>query len=65
MREIDLTGRRFGMLLALRREEPINGNHRWLLKCECGRLVVKFTSQFKNQKNPSCGCRRQIDAGEP
>ena len=50
---IDITGQRFGMLVAVSWNNP-----GWLLKCDCGNEVVRSRTSLKNAKKSSCGCLR-------
>jgi len=51
----DLTGKRFGKLVALERL-PVRRS-RWLCKCDCGSTVVVFTTSLTKEKpTQSCGC---------
>lgn len=62
MREIiDLTGKRFGKLVVVKREgtryrkcgcsEPT-----WLCKCDCGKYTVAVSSRLRFGRKKSCGC---------
>lgn len=56
---IDITGKRFGRLIAIRL--MTQGNHTkhqgWLLKCDCGKNVVVNKSNLStNSHTRSCGC---------
>lgn len=58
---IDLTGKRFGRLVVLRRGENerfSNGGIavRWLCQCDCGNLVLTRAQALKSGKTKSCGC---------
>lgn len=57
----DLTGQRFGRLVALRRAPlPAVGANRerngWLCQCDCGNQVVVRTRCLKSGDTQSCGC---------
>ena len=55
----DLTGERFGRLVAVNRVE--NGKHRqskWLCKCDCGNYCIVFSANLKRMHTQSCGCHR-------
>lgn len=56
----DLTGRRFGSLIALRQLESRGGRTRWLCQCDCGKLHAAAAHELKTGKVTSCGCRRKI-----
>lgn len=54
---IDLTGQKFGKLIALKRvENSKNGQARWLCKCECGNEVIVQSNHLNNGNIKSCGC---------
>jgi len=53
----DLTGRTFGRLTAIARED----GSRWRFKCACGVEKVLEARSVKYRKTLSCGCLRQID----
>jgi hypothetical protein len=53
---MNLTGRRFQHLTAVKRAENKNGKTYWLFRCDCGNEVEKRTRNvLRNTKN-SCGC---------
>ena len=56
MQLIDLTGRKFGRLLVLKRENPINKRTLWLCKCDCGKEVVVESYNLRKGHTQSCGC---------
>ena len=57
MRLIDLTGQRFGRLIAVERVQDRKGGY-WLCKCVCGNSkIVKGSNLTKNHRGiKSCGC---------
>jgi hypothetical protein len=54
---IDLTGRRFGYLVAIRFEKTEHGQARWLCKCDCGQVKSIFGHSLRKGLSKSCGCR--------
>lgn len=56
----DYTGIRYGMIEAIEFSHVINSatSHQtwWVIKCDCGRTVLRDISKFK--MNKSCGCQR-------
>lgn len=64
----DLTGRRFGKLIALRRDvqnkTPATPNPRivWWCKCDCGGEVGVKTTNLVSGNTRSCGCLRRVIA---
>ena len=60
-RFMDLTGRRFGRLIVIKRADeyvsPKGQRHiRWLCKCDCGNDVVVKGNSLKSGNTKSCGC---------
>lgn len=47
--EEDLTNKKFGNLLVLRRTEP-----KWLCRCDCGRLVERSTRTLLSRNGMCC-----------
>lgn len=65
MKRVDLTGRRFGALVALRPatgEERRNGRPSWVCRCDCGRECVQLGDNLRNGRVSSCGCRAGVGA---
>jgi hypothetical protein len=60
MKEIDITGRRFGRLVALRSlgKGPYWQLH-WECRCDCGRLVSVNKNNLIHGHTRSCGCLRR------
>lgn len=57
----DLTGKKFGMLTALKKVgTDKNGEARWLCKCDCGNMTVvsRANLSINKTKTISCGCWR-------
>ena len=54
---IDLTGQRFGRLVALERvENAKDGKVQWKCKCDCGNEVIVKTNNLRSGNTKSCGC---------
>jgi hypothetical protein len=51
---IDITGQRFGRLVAVAYEKP----SRWLCHCDCGRETIVQQCSLRNNVTKSCGCLR-------
>jgi hypothetical protein len=51
----DLTGNRYGRLVALRRE-PSERYTKWACQCDCGNLKTVQAVSLKNGDTQSCGC---------
>lgn len=70
MRKLDLTGRRFGRLVAIEPTgERVNAKVVWRCKCDCGRETDVLTELLVHGKTRSCGClqdetRRRDITGE-
>ena len=56
---LDLTGKRFGKLVALRREEKNEGKTRWTCRCDCGTTKSIPLDSLRSGKGISCGCFRK------
>lgn len=59
MATVDLTGKRFGKLVVLRRaENSKNGRARWLCQCDCGNQTITEGTDLRRKNRPtrSCGC---------
>lgn len=58
----DLTGKRFGSLVVLRRDNSMDskidhGLH-WICQCDCGNTVSVRTTHLTRRETKSCGCGR-------
>lgn len=53
---LDLTGQRFGRLVALDRVGAVGSHSMWRCKCDCGNEVVSSVSNLRNGHTRSCGC---------
>lgn len=67
----DITGQRFGRLVAIRQVENtvptktnLKGFPRWECLCDCGNLTVGTRVQLRTGKKKSCGCLRKEIAAE-
>ena len=54
---IDLTGQRFGKLVALRPERR-NGKIKWVCKCDCGNTHEVQSRYLRNGVSTHCGCEK-------
>lgn len=52
----DLTGQRFGRLVAIERAPNIGRLTAWRCQCDCGNYVVVRSATLKNGETQSCGC---------
>lgn len=54
---LDLTGQRFGKLIAIKRAPSRNDRYtRWICQCDCGNKCEVKTDQLRNGHTTSCGC---------
>lgn len=59
MKKLDLTGQRFGRLVAVKcTSTKQNGNYMWLCKCDCGAETVVKADHLRRGETISCGCLR-------
>ncbi len=61
-RTLDISGRRFGKLIAMRlADEPSrNGPRRWVCKCDCGETTLAEGRKLLSGKRVSCGHRKSV-----
>src|SRR6185436_682448 len=58
-RPTNVTGQRFGRLIALRLAPHKSGRRGWLCQCDCGKqVIVSPPSNLTRGNSQSCGCRR-------
>lgn len=55
-RIIDISGQRFGRLVALRFVGRVNGRTLWRCKCDCGKETITGYSNLYSGITRSCGC---------
>ncbi len=61
MKALDLTGQRFGKLVALDRAPKRNDKYtRWICQCDCGNITEVRTDFLRNGHTGSCGCDKAI-----
>lgn len=58
MRALDITGQRFGRLLAVARDKDSAGHTKWLFDCDCGSRVSIYLDAVRRGDSTSCGCLR-------
>ena len=64
---IDITGQRFGRLVAIKiADRDSRGQLRWLCYCDCDGAIITRASHLKSGETRSCGCLRigRITHGE-
>ena len=54
----DITGQRFGRLVALERQGSIAGKARWMCRCDCGNATFLAGDTLQRGNTKSCGCLR-------
>ena len=59
MRRLDLTGRRFGRLVAVVCEGSDSSGATWRCRCDCGQERVANASSLSNGRTTSCGCLKR------
>ncbi|MBR3693183.1 MAG: hypothetical protein IKL88_01520 [Erysipelotrichales bacterium] len=57
---IDISGQRFGKLVAISFSERINGVTYWKCKCDCGNDSIVSYTNLTQGSTKSCGCGRLI-----
>ena len=63
MKRVDLTGKRFGMLVVLQYSGlDTGGNASWDCVCDCGATVSVRGSRLRSGETASCGCLRRNHA---
>lgn len=55
-RVVDLTGKRFGRYVVIKRDKNKNGHTTWLCRCDCGNEKVVVGQSLKTGATMSCGC---------
>ena len=58
---VDITGNRYGRLVVLGFSHTQNYQSYWTCRCDCGKVVTKWKSEFayRSSKTRSCGCLRK------
>ena len=59
MNRLDLTGNRYGRLVAVSETLNYTGRTRWDCVCDCGNRCSASVSLLRNGKTKSCGCLRR------
>lgn len=54
----DITGQKFGYLVAVKFIKRENNRTYWLCRCECGNECIAYTSQLAKGDKVSCGCKQ-------
>lgn len=61
MKLLDLTGKRFGKLVVIKRDTSFKKGVKWICKCDCGNETVKFANSLNRGSAISCGCHKFED----
>lgn len=65
-KRLDVTGQRYGALVAIRPSELRHRNSvNWLFKCDCGNEVIYPINSVRAGREKSCGCRINKKAPKP
>ena len=57
----DITGQKFGKLIAIKFIKRENKRTYWQYKCDCGNVVIKRIDRLTTMKNiQNCGCMKRI-----
>jgi len=54
---VDITGKKFGMLVAIRRVGSKSGRALWECKCDCGNTAYRLAKSLNYGEVVSCGCK--------
>ena len=56
-RYIDITGQRYGRLVAIKKvETQIGAKEQWLFQCDCGKTCIARKGAVRDGRTRSCGC---------
>ena len=55
----DLSGKKYGHLLVLKWLGTINGNSKYLVQCDCGKIYEIYASNLIQNNTTSCGCTKE------
>jgi len=64
MKTLELDGKRFGMLLVLKRNGNVGKKVGWLCRCDCGKEATCSTTNLTGGLSTSCGCVRTKHMGK-
>ena len=59
---LDISGKRFGKLVAIKRTKKYRDTYYWLFKCDCGqeKEILLSSVTRKKESTESCGCVRRV-----
>ena len=55
----DITGNRYGRLVAIKPISKIPGKYHWECQCDCGNTCIVNGAYLRNGKTKSCGCLKE------
>lgn len=55
-KRLDLSGQKFGKLVAIKPAPNAKNRTRWYCQCECGKEIIVDTADLKRGHTQSCGC---------
>lgn len=58
-KRIDLTGQRFGKLVALEPAGKVGSKTAWRCRCDCGKELVVTSAHLRSGNTKCCGCLRR------
>lgn len=64
MKQIDITGQRFGRLVAIEMAFKKNYRSHWRCKCDCGNEIIVDLGNLRSGHTKSCGCYKAEKASE-
>jgi len=56
--QLDITGQRFGSVVALEPDRPTRSGWLWICLCDCGNACSILAGALRSQNTASCGCIR-------
>lgn len=57
-RFLDISGQKYGRLVAIRRDGHLRGSTAWICRCDCGAVVRATTNALRSGNTKSCGCMK-------
>lgn len=64
VKALDISGKRFGLLIVDARAISTTGRSRWICKCDCGQTTEVDGSELVRGKVRSCGCATALLIGQ-
>lgn len=64
---IDLSNKRFGLLVVIPNTQQVEKNRKtsWLCQCDCGKEFRTLSDRLRRNVTTSCGCRKGEGSGRP